>query len=150
MTTMTGPGTAPESAHGADPTLEDLFGPVISAYTRAQAIEDGELVDVTATAREAGYRCPVALTRGAFTRAVDLSGWDARRRHRDGQDEAGRLWDVLWMSKVMRRNGEGSRQPFALMVRDMDGRIRRVALHLHVGPGDDGAPVVTILLPEED
>ena len=35
---------------------------VIHRYTRAQAIEDGTLVDVTETAREAGWRFPVATT----------------------------------------------------------------------------------------
>ena len=39
------------------------FGPPISTYTRAQAIEDGFLVDVSETPREAGFKIPVALTR---------------------------------------------------------------------------------------
>ena len=43
-------------------SLEDVFGPVISCYSRAQAIEDGVLVDVTNMAREAGFKWPVALT----------------------------------------------------------------------------------------
>jgi type I site-specific restriction endonuclease len=30
--------------------LQDVFGPVISSYSRAQAIEDGILVDVSETA----------------------------------------------------------------------------------------------------
>ena len=34
---------------------------LIHAYSRSQAIEDGVLIDVTATAREAGSRYPVAL-----------------------------------------------------------------------------------------
>ena len=33
----------------------DIFGEVIFAYTRRQAIEDGVLVDVTKEAKEAGY-----------------------------------------------------------------------------------------------
>src|SRR4051812_27741843 len=40
-----------------------VFGEVIFAYTRKQAIEDGVLVDVTETAKEAGFKIPVALTR---------------------------------------------------------------------------------------
>ena len=36
------------------------FDPVISVYTRAQAIEDGIIVDVSETAREAGFNIPVA------------------------------------------------------------------------------------------
>ena len=39
------------------------FGPVIYAYSRAQAIADGFQVDVTNIAQEAGIRFPVFLTR---------------------------------------------------------------------------------------
>lgn len=51
--------------------------PVVHAYTRAEAIEDGFLVDVTETAREAGFRVPVAVTRGVWAEAVE---WDADNR----------------------------------------------------------------------
>jgi hypothetical protein len=42
-----------------------MFGPedLIHRYTRAGALADGVLVDVSAVAREAGIRFPVALTR---------------------------------------------------------------------------------------
>ena len=43
-----------------NPGNATAFAPVISAYTRAQAIEDGILVDVSETAREAGFKIPVA------------------------------------------------------------------------------------------
>lgn len=39
---------------------------VIHAYTRAQAIEDGVLVDLSDLAREAGFRFPVAVTLGVW------------------------------------------------------------------------------------
>lgn len=45
---------------------------IISRYTRAEAIEDGELIDVTETAREAGFTVPVARTRAAW---VDCVAW---------------------------------------------------------------------------
>ena len=35
---------------------------LISSYTRSEALADGVLVDVTETAREAGFVIPVALT----------------------------------------------------------------------------------------
>ena len=40
--------------------------PVVHRYTRAQAIADGSLVDVSDTAREAGLRLPTALTRAVW------------------------------------------------------------------------------------
>jgi type I site-specific restriction endonuclease len=34
---------------------------IIYSYTRKQAIADGVLIDVTELAKEAGFKCPVAL-----------------------------------------------------------------------------------------
>jgi hypothetical protein len=44
---------------------------LISSYARSEseALADGVLVDVTETAREAGFVIPVALTRAAWDRA---------------------------------------------------------------------------------
>ena len=62
---------------------------LIYRYTRAQAIEDGVLIDVSAVACEAGIAYPVALTSAAWGRCVAVPpGVEC-------QDEAGRLWDVL-------------------------------------------------------
>jgi hypothetical protein len=65
--------------------------PVISRYSRAQAIADGELVDVTETAREAGFRYPVAVTRALWERYIVPSA----ALQEQGQSASGRLWDVL-------------------------------------------------------
>ena len=63
-----------------DRTITELFGESIYRYTRAQAIEDGVLVDVTETAREAGFRCPVAITHAAWEDSVAWSKNDNHRR----------------------------------------------------------------------
>jgi hypothetical protein len=60
---------------------------IIYAYTRKQAVEDGEQVDVSTTAAEAGIRFPVFLTRRVFDAYVAVPP------NVTGQDEAGRLWD---------------------------------------------------------
>ncbi|PXV79112.1 DUF6573 family protein [Nitrosomonas eutropha] len=39
---------------------------VIHTHTRAQLIEDGDLIDVSETAREAGFMVPVAITRAVW------------------------------------------------------------------------------------
>ena len=54
-----------------EPGNAAAFGPVLSVYTRAQAIEDGILVDVSDTAREAGFNIPVAVTRTVWTYGDD-------------------------------------------------------------------------------
>jgi hypothetical protein len=40
---------------------------LIHAYTRANAIADGTLIDVSEVTREAGFRFPVALPRSGYT-----------------------------------------------------------------------------------
>lgn len=121
---------------------------VIDAYTRKQALEDGVLVDVTETAKEAGFRIPVALTRAVWAECVAVP---------DGvecQDEAGRLWDVLWMCRwgVERGNRTGSELLFHLHVRndDREGEPPLVTLKAVCGPDDDGSRCITIMLPDED
>jgi len=58
----------PITGCGSEPVLkggeitDDVFGEVICSYIRAHAIEDGMLVDVSALAKEAGFRYPMAVT----------------------------------------------------------------------------------------
>lgn len=75
---------------------------IISSYSRADAIADGTLVDAGPMAKEAGWRIPVALTCGAWADCVTWTEEDTKRKG-CGQDETGRLWDVLWMAQVFVR-----------------------------------------------
>ena len=136
-----------------EPQAAEPFGPVIFAYTRRQAIEDGVLVDVTETAREAGFRIPVALSRTVWDRLVALPDG-----YRGFQDETGRLWDVLWMAHVHARRAAGrDRITMCVLVRDVrkDLRDSQNPPRKHfpivaIGPGDEGEPVITIMFPEDD
>lgn len=83
-----------------DPQSPWFMAEYVSVYTRAQAIEDGDLVDVSSVASEAGFRYPVALTRAVWnlieTILESRQGW---------QDVKGRLWDVLWMGRLAAPSG---------------------------------------------
>ena len=132
-------------------TMYDIFFGPIHTYSRAQAIEDGLLVDVSETASEAGFRHPVAMTRAAWEDCVEWSEEDSRRQAY--QDQSGRLWDVVWMAAQAARRGHGDRLAFQLYRVPRGGRSvrpRLVTLHLHIGPGDNADPVITIMLPGED
>jgi len=123
------------------------FGPVIYSYRRAQAIEDGVLVDVSETAGEAGIKYPTALTAAVWQKYVVVpEGVEA-------QDERGRLWDILWMLRcaiVKDERTETSRLDFRLLVRNDNRRPQEVTLKAVCGPGDDAEPVITVMLPDED
>jgi hypothetical protein len=121
------------------------LGETIFSYTRRQAIGDGVLVDVTATARTCGFRYPVALTSAAWDECVRVPEGAV------GQDEAGRLWDVLWvlLCAIRKSRDTGPVMRFAVAVRDASG-LRKVRLRSVCGPGDDAEPVITVMLPDED
>ena len=118
---------------------------LIHKYSRADAIRDGVLIDVSGTARQAGIKFPVALTSTA---------WDLYVRVPEGvpgQDEAGRLWDILWMLRYAILAGpRGNPIQFEFYVQNDNNGPQRVTLKSHAGPGDDGEPVITIMLPDED
>lgn len=122
---------------------------VISSYARAQAIEDGVLIDVSSVAKEAGITFPVAITSPVFAEAVE---WD--KSNRAIQDESGRLWDVVWMLRcAINRGGNGSLISYHIACVPNHPRLispRRLDLKAVCGPGDNMEPVITIMLPGED
>ena len=116
---------------------------VIHAYSRAQAIEDGVLVDVTEMATEAGFVWPVAITAGVWALIHDIPS-----RFQGIQDIEGRLWDVIWMARGAAKHNDGEEILYRLILHH--GRKTYATLKLVSGPGDEGEPVITILLPDED
>jgi hypothetical protein len=137
--------------------------PLISVYTRREAIEDGILVDCSQDAfdelnRQAGLKFDVAMTASAFDRYVAMSDelkgtQDLRRRYLDvvwmfhraalkagGQDEL--LFEFYCIP-----NGEGyqsNEKP------GLSPAHRLVTLKVVCDAGDRGEPCLTFMLPDED
>jgi len=133
---------------------------VIHTYTRQQALADGVLVDIDrlGTLRtEAGIRFPAALTSRLFEEVIKPpSGTEE-----DGQSLNGRLWDTLWMLGCAMRGaishqrlpGPGPGQTVlypCLFVMERGKRAVEKTIKAVCGPGDQGEPVLTLMLPEED
>jgi len=127
--------------------------PVVFSYSRAQAMADGVLVDAGTMAHEAGFRVPVALTSAAWADCVEW-GEDDGVRGAEGQSTEGRLWDVVYMAAHaarLHKHGGRDRLTFSVMrVPRKSRRVERVELVLHIGGGDKGEPVATVMLPGED
>src|ERR1035438_2862684 len=98
----------------------NLFGGIIYSCTRRQAIADGYQVEVTKTGQEAGIKFPMFLTRAVFDQYVAVPEGVT------GQDEAGRLWDVVWMTRfaILRARPGVDRIPVALYVRNDNHRAK--------------------------
>lgn len=119
----------------------------ICSYSRARALKDGVLVDVTDLAKEVGFTMPVALTQAAYGNYVTVP------ESVSCQDEDGRLWDILWMLRHAINTSDGATHflGFELMVRNSDKQpAKTVRLRALCGPGDTMEPVLTVMMPGED
>lgn len=112
--------------------ISKLFGPVISVYTRAQAIEDGVLVDLTGHPDTRLYKHPVAFTKALWAKLQAGAGQDPEVLN-------GRVWDVCYMSGAATARVKGPDSWFPVIVGD-----DVLYLRANVGLGDEGEPVVTI------
>ena len=125
------------------------FGPVIFSYTRKQALADGFQVEVTTTAQEAGIKFPVFVTRTVFDAYVAVPPGVA------GQDEAGRLWDIVWMLRfaILRSRPGTDRIPVALYVRQSNYQRPQLVKLIATCSAldiDDPQPSITVMMPCED
>ena len=133
---MSGPLEGPDDA---------TFGEPIHAYTRADAIGDGALIDVSRQASPAemhgGFTVPVAITAAL---------WSAIEAIPDSlagiADVRGRLHDVLWLARVAAHRRATT---FAVHLPFAGTRKRTQVLRLDIGPDDHGSPCVTIGFPED-
>lgn len=120
---------------------------VVYSYTRAQAIADGVLVDISDAARAVGFKVPTVLTATLYHGyVVPPIGLEP-----EGQSAAGRLHDVLTLALFAARASKGTdRVYFKVDFLMAPGKVETVDILAHIGPGDTPAPVLTIMMPEDD
>lgn len=131
---------------------------VILGPRRSELIEDGALVDVSALwddepvpmVKQVGFKIPVALTRAAWERHVEVPEGDV-----SGQCKKGRLWDVLFMAAfAAKRARNQDRLTFKLgSSANEDGKLGEpveTKLDLVIEGDDNLKPVMTISLHGED
>jgi hypothetical protein len=132
----------PPAVAGEDDEIE-----LISSYMCTEAIADGTLKDVTARAKEAGIQIPTAVTRAVWNEYVALTPIAQKK----GENIEGRLWDILWMFRgAALRSADRGELTFQLYVTTDRIAPTLVSLKATCLPGDDGKPVFTIMLPDED
>ncbi|WP_043638942.1 DUF6573 family protein [Desulfovibrio sp. TomC] len=121
---------------------------LIYSYTRAQAIEDGVLIDVTDAAKGVGFKVHTVVTATLYNGYVEpptgLTG--------EGQSTAGRLHDLLFLVLCAARKNHAGADRATVRVAFLmaPGKTETVDVIVHIGPGDQGEPVLTLMLPEDD
>lgn len=115
------------------------WGEPISVYTRAQAIEDGVLVDVTEAARRHGFIIPVAMTSHLAGTLQDgaapIGGFEGRRD------------DVLRLAAKRLHAQLESSEPGDMGPHELDVQVGRAVHRIWVTATREG---VTIMHPEDN
>jgi hypothetical protein len=125
--------------------MENIFGDIIYSYSREQAIEDGVLVNLPEHITRQYFKFPVAITSSVWhliEMAID------NLQHQNSLE--GVLCDILWMSQrgITKRIDE-SQHLFQVIITGV-GKKRNHTLKIMCHPGDQGEPVLTVMMPEED
>ncbi|EQD30734.1 hypothetical protein B2A_14023 [mine drainage metagenome] len=119
---------------------EAIFGELIYSYSRADAIRDGVLVDVSERAKRAGIKHPTACTAGVWALIECLPENDTDTLAGVVADV--RLAEVLAALLAAIREARGTdRVAFEAL---------GAALWAQCGPGDTAVPVITIMREGED
>lgn len=112
--------------------------PIIHRYTRAQAIADGTLVDVTEHAVFGGFVIPVAMTATALG---EVRAQVSAKESEEDRTLVAIMSALVAMRKAIAVSPDGDRVTFT---------AKGVELYAVCGPGDDAEPVVTVMLVGED
>ena len=136
--------------------MERFWGKPISVYSRAQALADGTLVELTEIGRQFGFKIPMACTSAVWQTLEWNDQASERKGESTGQTTAGRLNDVLFLAALAARkaSSEGvSTVIFPCLIVPGEGTSitpKQYTFHLTVSGGDDGEPVLTLMFPGED
>ena len=131
---------APRAERHQTMSCENPFGETIYSYSRAQAIEDRVLVDLSqAESIRQHWKYPFACTSAVWAIIEEAL-------QRPGQDVSGICHDISTMAKLaIRTHQDADQTRFRVIIAN-----RTHELKLHIGPGDTPAPVLTLMLPNED
>ena len=120
---------------------------LVYCYSRAQAILDGVLVDVTEQAKAIGFKLSTVVTDHLFHGYVEVP----KGLEGEGQSVTGRLHDLMVLALFAARKAVNTDSvTFKVDFLMAPGRKETVEVVAHIGPGDHGEPVLTIMLPDGD
>jgi hypothetical protein len=129
---------------------DDLFGEVISAYTRRQALEDGQQIDANtgdlAEVTRQHFKWPCFITSSLFS-IIEK----ATKNPRHGSDLKGIWHDICWMGKnAMRQSSDPGSVSYKVIIKGA-GRKSTYDVVIQSGPLDidNPEPALTFMLPED-
>ncbi|RXE56185.1 DNA-binding protein [Methanoculleus taiwanensis] len=126
-------------------TSEEIWGLVDPDRTkkmRRDAIEDGELIEITRMGKDIGIRYPLAVSARAAERLVPFPNIP-----QDTVTE--NLWDTLHAFREKALSTAAPELLFSVSLYQ-NGLVPTLTFKATVSAGDEGEPVITIMTPEEN
>lgn len=131
--------------------MDNIYGEVISSYSRKDALNDGILIDATEIAKKVGFKIPVALTSRVWRKYVEMPTEIQKEGLQSEQARLGDILTMLYYAIFKSGNREQSQVMFQFCVRNKKNEeAESITLKALVHPDDDFQPVITIMHPNED
>ncbi len=117
---------------------DPVFGELISSYTRAEALADGQQFDVSDDSGAAVYKTAVYVTSALHSELKRGQGADA-------ETYSARLWDVCYMVARGRKLSDSAQESSVKV------GARRLKVRGECGPVDidDARPAITLGFPSD-
>ncbi|GHT84314.1 hypothetical protein FACS1894137_07200 [Spirochaetia bacterium] len=130
--------------------MSDPIGHPNQAHTRAQALADGTLSDISDFSKEAYFRCPMAVSDDLFYNYLS----PPYNLLSQGQSLTSRIQDTLTELKTaIYAHPKALKVIFTasfLMLPDDEPTPISIQITATLGRGDDGKPVITLSLLEDN
>ena len=119
-----------------------LVDPDRQRKTRRDAIDDGDLIEITRMGRDIGIAFPLAVSARAAQSMVPFPNIPQ-------ETVTENLWDILHAFRDRARTTTAEEFEFQASLY-LNGLVPTITFKATVSPGDDGDPVITIMMPDED
>ena len=119
-----------------------LVDPECQKKARQDAIDDGDLIEITRMGRDAGIIYPLAISARAAQIMVPFPNMPQ-------EIVTENLWDTLHAFRDKASVATAEEFEFQVSLYQ-NGLVPTVTFKATVSPGDDGEPVITIMMPDED
>ncbi len=119
-----------------------LVDPECQRKARQDAIADGDLIEITRMGRDAGIIYPLAVSARAAQSMVPFPNIPQ-------ENVTENLWDTLHAFRERATTTTSEEFEFQASLYQ-NGLVPTITFKATVSPGDDGEPVITIMMPDED
>lgn len=113
---------------------------VVFSYTRADALEDGQQINISNISNEAGFKFPVFITNSVNSIIEESLQF--------GNDWHGVMWDILTILRIEIKNqrSQNNQIHFTVLIKNSQKALNKENFVCEVGPYDFDNPTLTLTI----